>query len=103
MAYIEPKDAVLYLLETGDRDILAKVDPARRDELNNQLRIARAKLQNQLQKSNKPQTEYQRLLQKSKKQDNPLMRGVEPWPQGNSYIDQLGIKIKYVPLKNSGE
>lgn len=109
MRFIEPKAAVYYLLQTGNRDVLAKVDPERRDELNMELQIAKRKIQQQAQQTRQnPQSEYERLVKSherrtQKPQDNPLMRGVTPWPQGSSYYDVCGIQVRYVPLKNGSQ
>lgn len=97
--YISPQDACLILLQTGNKAVLKAVDPNRMDELKKCLAIAQKGLLKKAQGNG--YADKVRKLQKIEQEHvNPLYKGVEPWPSGESYHSLCGIRYKYVRLGN---
>ena len=103
--YIEPKDAIFYLLKTGDRSVLKKVDPSRIDELNEELRVTRVKLQmrqNQgqpLAKSRRQPSNGRRVMANPLGEGQIILTDADNWQEGQSYIEKFNIQVRHVPLK----
>jgi hypothetical protein len=110
MRYVDPKAAVLYLLNTGQTEILQKVDPSRRAELAHWLKQAKQGL---IQKTT-AQTQYQKLLAKARAGQGATAQSGRPrgrasiaydaavsrqtWETGQSFNDLRKNKFRYVSI-----
>lgn len=99
MRYIAPKEAVMHMLRTGDRDVLSKVDPSRKQELVLWLKHAQTELQKKKKAQDQYAALYKRVAAKEAKQESeihPWRRGVEEWPSGQRYSDLRKTKPRVV-------